>query len=100
MTTADRPQSAAPDPLMDLWEVGDYLNMSEPAVRRLVRDRIIPVIKLGGRPKSRIRVRRSDLDALIAASLTPATSGPLAKHGESCDPVETAETAAWLIEKA
>jgi len=69
----------SPDALLDLWEVGDYLNMSESAVRRLVRDGIVPVIKLGGRPKSRIRVRRSDLDALIAASLSPATSGPLAK---------------------
>ena len=69
----------SPDALLDLWEVGDYLNMSEPAVRRLVRDGVIPVIKLGGRPKSRIRVRRSDLDALIAASLSPARNGPLAK---------------------
>jgi len=71
--------SAAPlDPLFDVWQVSDYTNMSEPAVRRLIRDGVIPVIKLGGKAKSRIRVRKSDLDALIAASLTPATSGPLA----------------------
>ena len=69
----------APDALLDLWQVGDYLAMSEPAVRRLVRDGVIPTIRLGGKPKSRIRVRRSDLDALIAAATTPASSGPLAK---------------------
>lgn len=69
-----------PDVLLDLWDVADYLSMSEPAVRRLVRDGVIPVCKLGGRPKSRIRVRRSDLDALIEASTRAATSGPLARE--------------------
>jgi len=71
--------AAAPDPLLDVWQVSDYLNVTEPAVRRLIRDGVIPVIKIGGRPKSRIRVRKSDLDALISASLTPARNGPLAK---------------------
>jgi len=79
MTTADRPPSAPLDPLFDVWQVSDYLNVTEPAVRRLIRDGVIPVIKIGGRPKSRIRVRKSDLDALISASLTPARNGPLAK---------------------
>jgi len=79
MTTADRPPSAPLDPLFDVWQVSDYLNVTEPAVRRLIRDGVIPVIKIGGRPKSRIRVRKSDLDALISASLTPARNGLLAK---------------------
>lgn len=73
--------STTPSPdLLDLWQVCDYLNMTEPAVRRLVRDGVIPVCKLGGKPKSRIRVRRADLDALIEASTTAATTGPLAER--------------------
>jgi excisionase family DNA binding protein len=69
---------AQPDPLLDLWQVADYLGYSEPAVRRLVRDGVIPIIKLGGKKRSHIRVRQSALDALIEASTTPATTGPLA----------------------
>lgn len=67
--------------MLDVWQTADYLGITEPAARRLIRDGVIPVIKIGGRPKSRIRVRVSDLDALIAASTTPATSGPLASAG-------------------
>ena len=37
-----------PDPLLDLWQAADYLGYTESAVRRLVRDGVIPVIKLGG----------------------------------------------------
>lgn len=74
-----QPQPAPPGPLLDVWDVADHLGMTEPAVRRLIRDGVIPVIKIGGRAKSRIRVRRSALDALIEASTTPATSGPLAR---------------------
>ncbi len=66
------------DPLLDVWQTADYLGITEPAARRLVRDGGIPIIKIGGKAKSRIRVRQSDLDALIEASTTPATSGPLA----------------------
>lgn len=67
-----------PDPLLDVWQVADYLGYTEGAVRRLIRDGVIPVVKIGGQPKSRIRIRQSALDALIEASTTPATSGPLA----------------------
>lgn len=67
-----------PGDLLDVWEACDVLNMPEGTVRRLIRDGVIPVVKLGGKSKSRIRVRRQDLDALIAANYVPATSGPLA----------------------
>ncbi|UJP40816.1 helix-turn-helix domain-containing protein [Cellulomonas palmilytica] len=77
--TAQPAPTVTPPALLDLWQVGDYLNMTDDAVRRLIRDGVIPTVKIGGRPKSRIRVRRTDLDALIEASLTPATTGPLAK---------------------
>lgn len=70
-----------PDDLLDTWQVADVLGMTEPGVRRLIRDGVIPIIKLGGKAKSRIRVRRSDLQRLIEASTRPATSGPLAPKG-------------------
>lgn len=66
--------------LMEVLDAADYLNLTEGTVRRLIRDGVIPVVKLGGKKKSRIRVRRGDLDALIAANYRPATSGPLAAH--------------------
>ena len=40
--------------------------------------------------------RRRDLAAAVAAYLMAGAR----RHGEPCDPVETADTAAWLIEKA
>ena len=65
--------------LLEPWEAAVYLGLTEDGLSRLIRDGVIPVCKLGGRPRSRVRIRKSDLDALISASLTPATSGPLAK---------------------
>lgn len=41
------------DPLLDVWEVAEYLGMTEAAVRRHIRDGVLPVIKIGGQPKSR-----------------------------------------------
>jgi len=66
---------------LEPWEAAAYLNMTEGAFRRLLRDGVIGHSKPGGKPKSRIRVRRQDLDALMAASRTEATTGPLATGG-------------------
>lgn len=63
------------DPLLDVWDVMEYIGYTEGAVRRLIRDGVIPVVKIGGLPKSRIRVRQSALDDLIERSTTPATTG-------------------------
>jgi len=71
-------QAKLADPLLDVWQTAEYLGVTEPAARRLVRDGVIPIIKIGGKAKSRIRVRQSALDALIERSTIPATSGPLA----------------------
>jgi excisionase family DNA binding protein len=68
------------DPLLDVPQVAAYINAPQGTVRRLIRNGVIPVVKLGGKDKSRIRVKRSDLDALIAANYHPATSGPLASR--------------------
>lgn len=70
-----------PDPLLDVWQVSDYLGITESTARRLIRDGVIPIIKIGGKARSRIRVRQSALDALLEASTTPATTGPLAGRG-------------------
>lgn len=67
-------------PLFDPDETAAYLNVSIATVRRFRRDGVLPVVKLGGKSKSRIRFRQSDLDALIAANTSPATTGPLAER--------------------
>lgn len=66
-------------PLLTIPEAAAYLNVSVPTMWRLRRDGVVPVVKLGDKTKSRVRVRREDLDALIAAGYQPATSGPLAR---------------------
>jgi len=80
------PEHPAPEPytpirpvLLEKWQAAVYLGLTDDGLDRLIRDGVVPVVKLGGRLKSRVRVRQSDLDALIEASLTRATSGPLAK---------------------
>lgn len=66
--------------LLDKWEAEDYLNVPGSTLEKWVRARRIPVVRLGGQPRSRLRFRRADLDAFIAASTTPATVGPLASR--------------------
>ncbi|MGB3730646.1 helix-turn-helix domain-containing protein [Microbacterium sp.] len=49
--------------LLTVPEIAAYLSISERGVRDLVHCHAIPVIKIG----QRIRVRRTDLDAYLAA---------------------------------
>ena len=65
-------------PLLDVDEAAAYLNVSPATVRRFRRDGVLPVVKLGGQSRSRIRFRRTDVEALIESGYTPATKGPLA----------------------
>lgn len=65
-------------PLLTVDEAAAYLNVTASTVRRFRRDGLIPVVKLGGQAKSRIRFRRADIDALIESGYSPATAGPLA----------------------
>lgn len=67
--------------LLEKWEVEAYLNVSGSTLEKWVRAGRIPVVRLGGQPRSRLRFRRADLDAFIAASTSPATVGPLTKTG-------------------
>lgn len=52
------------DPLYTCAEAGDYLNTGERYIRYLVNERLIAFHKVGGRY---VRIRRSDLDAYLAA---------------------------------
>jgi excisionase family DNA binding protein len=64
--------------LLTVPQAAADLSTSQDTVRRLIRDGVIPVVKVGGKPKSRIRIRRCDLDQLLAEGYHPATTGPLA----------------------
>lgn len=65
-------------PLLTVDETAAYLNVTPSTVRRFRRDGVLPVVKLGGHAKSRIRFRRTDVEALIESGYMPATTGPLA----------------------
>ena len=65
-------------PLLTVDEAAAYLNVTPSTVRRFRRDGVLPVVKLGGQVKSRIRFRRCDVEALIESGYSPATTGPLA----------------------
>jgi excisionase family DNA binding protein len=77
--TMTRKTILKPGDLLDVWELCDLLGITEGSGRRLIRDGVIPVVKLGPKHKSRIGIRRADVEALIEANYKPATSGPLAK---------------------
>lgn len=74
MTKPNLPSS----PLVDVPVGARYIGVTECTMRRLIRDGIVPVTKIGGKPKSRLRIRLVDLDRLIESGYRPATSGPLA----------------------
>jgi excisionase family DNA binding protein len=57
--------------LLDRYQAEDYLNVSGSTLEKWVRAGLLPVIRLGGQPRSRLRFRRSDLDAFIERSTTP-----------------------------
>ena len=64
---------------LEVWEAETYSGLSEGTLRRFIRDGLLPVTKPGGKPKSRIRIDRLDLDALMQAGRVEARTGPLAK---------------------
>jgi excisionase family DNA binding protein len=61
--------------LLDRYQAEDYLNVSGSTLEKWVRAGLLPVIRLGGQPRSRLRFRRADLDAFIQRSTTPAKAG-------------------------
>jgi hypothetical protein len=67
---------------LEMWEASIYSGFPEGTLRRFARDGVLPITKPGGKPKSRIRIDRHDLDALMAAGYQPATTGPLANKSD------------------
>ena len=61
--------------LLDRYQAEDYLNVSGSTLEKWVRAGLLPVVRLGGQPRSRLRFRRADLDAFIQRSTTPAKAG-------------------------
>lgn len=76
MTTNTTPASAWPV-LLSYPEAAAYLGTPEETVRGWGKRGILPLVKLGGATRSRVRIRRADLDAFIEASTIPAIWGPL-----------------------
>jgi excisionase family DNA binding protein len=66
--------------LMDAWDACDYLGVPRSTFDKWTRQGLIPTVRLGGRARSRLRFRRSDLDAFVSAATTPASAGPLARR--------------------
>ena len=62
------PLNAGPDPLLDTPAISAYTGFPIRLVRRLIIDRDLPVTKV----RSRVYIRRSDLDAYIASCERPA----------------------------
>lgn len=67
-----------PSEWLDVPQAAAYLNLPDQSLRRLIRDGVLPYSKPGGKPKSRIRISRRDLDALMEFGYHDATAGPLA----------------------
>ncbi len=54
--------------LLTVEQAADYLNITEHFVRRLIRERRIPFLKVG----RLVRLRRTDIDEYLASRLVPA----------------------------
>lgn len=54
--------------LLTVEQAADYLNITDHFVRRLIRERRIPFLKVG----RLVRLRRTDIDDYLAGRLVPA----------------------------
>jgi excisionase family DNA binding protein len=70
------------DVLLDRAAAAQYCNMTERWVQRQLNDGLIPKLKMG----NLVRIRKSDLDAYLAACRTPARRGPLAEQATEDQP--------------
>lgn len=61
------PASSSGD-LLTVEQAADYLNITEHFVRRLIRERRIPFLKVG----RLVRLRRTDIEAYLAGCMVPA----------------------------
>jgi len=74
MTTMEGPPRRSATPattsgdLLTVEQAADYLNITDHFVRRLIRERRIPFLKVG----RLVRLRRTDIDEYLASRLVPA----------------------------
>ncbi len=68
--------SAAPEIVMTVKEVADYLRVNQRTVYRLAVERKLPCFKVG----STWRFQRAAIDGWIAAQSVPAQAAPAAKR--------------------
>ncbi len=61
------PPSSSGD-LLTVEQAADYLNITDHFMRRLIRERRIPFLKVG----RLVRLRRADIDAYLAGCSVPA----------------------------
>jgi excisionase family DNA binding protein len=61
------PSSSSGD-LLTVEQAADYLNITDHFVRRLIRERRIPFLKVG----RLVRLRRTDIEAYLAECAVPA----------------------------
>lgn len=72
--------------LIDKWEASDLLGTTPDGLRRLTRDGLLPVYKIGQRKQSRLRYSRADVTALIEAGRV-AEGHPTKRGGRWTSPV-------------
>lgn len=70
MKTRDVPVSSGGDTLLDIKSAAEKLGCNERFMRRLVQERRIPFVKLGG---TKVRFSQRELDQWIDLQRVPAT---------------------------
>ena len=68
---------AEPEELLTVAEIAARLKMNQQSIRKLDRQRHLPAIRIG----RRVRVKRSDFDALLEASYTGRQQSPAGVWG-------------------
>ena len=67
MGSTTTPATSSGD-LLTVEQTADYLNITEHFVRRLIRERRIPFLKVG----RLVRLRRTDIESYLAGCAVPA----------------------------
>lgn len=67
--------------LLTVAEAAQYLSMHPGSVRRLVQEGRLPAYRLGQTNRGRLRVRQSDLDALLRATTDGGAEGAPGEEG-------------------
>lgn len=75
MATANRPRTDQRDPLLTVDQAAAHAGLKPATIRAWVWRRTIPVYRVGTKA---VRIRRSDIDAIINAGFVPAADSRVA----------------------